>query len=51
MLVSQEGAVSWDGLDESGRKVPTGIYVIHAEVFNLAGTVKGFKRAVVVATR
>jgi hypothetical protein len=50
-LVSQEGAVSWDGLDESGRKVPTGIYVVYAEVFNLAGTVKGFKRAVVVGTR
>jgi hypothetical protein len=50
-LVSQEGAVSWDGLDESGRKVPTGIYVVYAEVFNLAGTVKGYKRAVVVGTR
>jgi len=50
-LIGQSGVVGWDGLDEQGRKVPTGIYVLQVEIFNLEGTVKGYKRAVVVATR
>lgn len=51
MLVSQEGAVSWDGLDDQARKLPSGIYIIHAEIFRLDGTVEHLKKAVVMATR
>lgn len=50
-LVAETGAVSWDGLDDNGNKVPTGIYVVYAEVFALDGKVRGIKKAVVVATR
>lgn len=50
-LVSPSGAVSWNGMDEDGNKVPTGIYVVYAEIFNLEGKVSRFKKPVVVATR
>lgn len=50
-LIAENGAESWDGLNDNGSKVPTGIYVIYAEVFTMDGTVKGIKKAVVVATR
>ncbi len=51
MLVSQTGAVSWDGLDENGNRVPIGIYVVYAEAFDLNGSVKSYKKAVVVASK
>lgn len=50
-LVSPEGAVSWNGLDDNGNKVATGIYVVYAEAFNPEGKVQAWKKAVVVATR
>lgn len=50
-LVSQIGAVSWDGLDEQNRKVPSGIYVVYVEVFSIGGKVKSYKKAVVITTR
>lgn len=50
-LISPTGAVSWNGLDDNGNKVPVGIYIVAAEAFNMEGKVKGFKKAVVVATR
>jgi len=50
-LVGQEGAVSWNGLDDQGRRVPVGIYVIHAEVFHLDGGTSAVRKAVVVASR
>ena len=51
MLIGQEGATSWDGLDDLGNRVPVGIYVVYTEVFDLDGNVKSYKNAVVVATR
>lgn len=50
-LVAENGAESWDGLNDNGNKVPTGIYVIYAEVFTMDGADRGIKKAVVVATR
>lgn len=41
----------WDGLDENGRIVPPGIYVVFAEVFDVQGDIKRFKKAVVVACK
>lgn len=50
-LVNQQGSIPWDGLDENGNRVPVGIYVVYTEVFNLDGSVKKYKNAVVVGTR
>jgi len=50
-LLSSDGIISWDGLDENNQKSPVGIYVIYIELFDLEGTVKKYKKSVVVATR
>lgn len=50
-LTDQKAVVSWDGLDEQGRKLPVGIYIIHAEIFRLDGTVEHHKKAVVLASK
>ncbi|MCS6818390.1 MAG: lamin tail domain-containing protein, partial [Chitinophagales bacterium] len=46
-----EGVFQWDGTDDEGRKARTGIYTIFAEVFNLEGKTKRFKKNVVVGAR
>ena len=50
-LIAQEGSFVWNGLDERGRRVPLGVYVIVAEVFGMDGMVRSCKQAVVVASR
>ncbi|HOI31697.1 MAG: lamin tail domain-containing protein [Bacteroidales bacterium] len=50
-LVGSEGQTIWNGLDENGNRVTTGIYIVFAEVFDLNGNTKSFKEAVVVASR
>ncbi|MDR0970471.1 MAG: lamin tail domain-containing protein [Lentimicrobiaceae bacterium] len=50
-LVSQQGSIPWDGLDEKGNRVSMGIYVLYTEVFDLNGNVKKYKKAIVVASR
>lgn len=51
VLAAQEGAISWDGLDDRQQRLPTGIYIVHAEIFKEDGTVKHLKKAVVIASR
>ena len=46
-----QGYFRWDGLDDTGQKLPTGIYVIFTEVFNLQGKTKRFKNAVTLARK
>jgi hypothetical protein len=48
---SREGSIRWDGLDESLHKLPTGIYIIYSEIFNLQGELRQFKSAVTIAGR
>ncbi|MGV3586060.1 MAG: lamin tail domain-containing protein [Adhaeribacter sp.] len=50
-LLAHNGFFRWDGLDERGRKVPIGYYVLFIELFNLQGQVKAYKETVVVGTR
>lgn len=50
-LISQTGSFVWNGLDERGQRIPLGLYVMVAEVFNLDGMVKKYKQTVVVASR
>lgn len=39
---------NWDGTTDKREKAPVGIYIIHIEVFNLAGKVKQFKKTAVL---
>ena len=45
------GYWNWDGLDDKGKKLSVGTYIIFTEVFNLQGKKDKFKNAVVVARR
>lgn len=46
-----KGTWNWDGLDEKGRKLLIGNYIIYSEFFNLQGKKKQFKNVVVLARR
>jgi hypothetical protein len=45
------GYWNWDGLDDKGRKLPVGSYIIFTEIFNLQGKKERFKNVVVLARR
>ncbi len=45
------GNFRWDGLGEKNQQLPTGIYVVFTEIFNLQGKKKQFKNTIVVARR
>jgi hypothetical protein len=49
--LAKKGSWNWDGLDERSQKLPTGTYIIYAEMFNLQGTKQSFKKTVVLARR
>jgi hypothetical protein len=50
-LCGTTGSFRWDGLGDKNQQLPTGIYIVLAEVFNLQGKRKQFKQTVVVARR
>jgi len=50
-LLGTTGAVSWDGVMDNGSKARMGPYIVHLEVFNLAGDVESFKKTVTLAHR
>jgi len=50
-ILSQKGALRWDGLGENYKTLPIGIYIIYTEIFNLQGKRKKFKNAVTLARR
>ena len=50
-LCGIKGYYRWDGLGEKFQKLPSGIYIVFTEVFNLAGKKKQFKNTIVVAKR
>ncbi|GAA4342820.1 lamin tail domain-containing protein [Flaviaesturariibacter amylovorans] len=50
-LLGPQGTWSWDGLDDAGRKLPVGVYIIFTELFALDGTKQRFKKTVVLARR
>jgi len=51
VLLGTSGAISWDGILETGEKARIGPYVVYLEVFDLSGNVQKFRRTVTVAHR
>ncbi|MFI5153529.1 MAG: lamin tail domain-containing protein [Chitinophagales bacterium] len=49
--LGNQGDFRWDGLDDQNKKLPTGIYVLKTELFNLNGATREFKNAVVLAKK
>lgn len=50
-LLSVEGFVSWDGLDDMDLKAQVGIYLVYVEIFDLKGNLKTYKKTCVLAGR
>ena len=50
-LLSVEGLVSWDGLDNIDQKAPIGIYLVYVEIFDLKGNIRIYKKTCVLAGR
>ncbi|HVT85098.1 MAG TPA: lamin tail domain-containing protein [Chitinophagaceae bacterium] len=48
-ILGSSGYWNWDGLDDKGRKLPVGTYVVFTEIFNLQGKNQKFKNTVIVA--
>lgn len=46
-----EGSFRWDGLDDAGRTVASGYYIVFIEAFNLTGEITRFKGKVAVAAK
>lgn len=49
--LATEGQWIWDGIDQNNNKVKTGIYIIYAELFDLNGQVKKYKKTAVAARK
>jgi hypothetical protein len=45
------GFFRWDGLDNSNKALPTGIYVVYTEVFNLKGKLMRSKQVITLARK
>ena len=50
-LIGSEGIFEWDGLTEENTRATSGIYIVYAELMKTDGTVKKFKKTVVLAVR
>ncbi|MBL8000343.1 MAG: lamin tail domain-containing protein, partial [Flavobacteriales bacterium] len=51
VLLGTSGAVSWDGILDTGDKARIGPYVVYFEVYDLSGNVKKFRTTVTLAHR
>ena len=50
-LLGNNGQITWDGTDHSGRRVNTGIYLIYIKLFTLRGQVIEVKKTCVLSGR
>jgi hypothetical protein len=51
ILLSAEGTVTWDGLDDNNSKSRVGIYIVYFEAFDLNGNVHRFRKTLVLAVK
>jgi Lamin Tail Domain len=47
-LLPEKGTVSWNGITDENEKARIGIYIVYAEIFDLQGNVKSFKKSCVL---
>jgi hypothetical protein len=47
-LWGEQGKLTWDGCDENGRRLPTGLYIFYAELYHENGFARRFKQAFLV---
>ncbi|HKL31753.1 MAG TPA: gliding motility-associated C-terminal domain-containing protein [Tangfeifania sp.] len=50
-ILPTSGTIKWNGEDETGQKLPMGVYVVMVEIFNTEGAVHKFKDGVVLTER
>ena len=50
-LIAPEGIFEWNGLTEENTRAASGIYIVYAELMKTDGTVKKFKKTVVLGIR
>ena len=48
-ILGIKGNWTWDGLDDKNNPLPVGTYIISAEIFNLQGKKRQFKKTIVLA--
>lgn len=48
-LLGKKGYWNWDGLDEKGKQLPAGQYIVLAELFDLSGKKKQYKLVLTLA--
>ncbi|MFA5648663.1 MAG: lamin tail domain-containing protein [Bacteroidales bacterium] len=51
LSLGTSGSIKWDGTTDGGDRATLGAYVIFIEAFDLKGSIKRYKKTVVVATK
>jgi hypothetical protein len=49
--LNTEGTFVWDGLNNHNQMSPLGIYLLHAEIFNLDGKIKRYKKSFALVSK
>jgi flagellar hook assembly protein FlgD len=50
-VLGTSGTFAWNGLDDTGRRLPAGHYIFYTELFTLEGKKQPYKNVVVLARR
>jgi hypothetical protein len=50
-LLGTDDKFRWDGVDDSGKRLPRGVYIVYSKLFNMSGKIKKFKNVIVINYR